>query len=372
MDVRCIFERLIYPKSKNDDDDFRIVEYRVVNSSNELFTNNSLFIAKGNFLPLDNGVEVVLTGEKISDKYGDSFTVKTFKVEIPKTEIGMRSVLTQKPRVISEKKYNDLYSVFKDKLLDNIVKNNGVFKNEKSITKENIQAFQSKIVPKLLKSFAYNNLSMFEVPQNSVDDLVAKRGKMVIEDITVHPHVLSINHLINYTQAEILRNKYNGSKNEATRLLSGILEIVRQAEEGGRFFIKSSGHTCCEINEFIKKVKNLLEIEDSNIINKCINKAIDLKLLKLYVDDATQHVFVYGEQAYLAETGISNNIKKFLLQRRTNIQNLESMIGREEVRNNFALAPEQKKAVEEGLQNKIVVITGGPGTGKSATSSTIK
>lgn len=85
-------------------------------------------------------------------------------------------------------------------------------------------------------------------------------------------------------------------------------------------------------------------------------------------------VFVYLQNSYLAETNIVKLIKNFnrnSFKKSTKVE-LDEFLKIYQDRNGFSLAENQKLAVDLLANNKISILTGGPGSGKTTTVKAVK
>jgi len=104
----------------------------------------------------------------------------------------------------------------------------------------------------------------------------------------------------------------------------------------------------------VDKVKVYQAIED-------LSKETLLVIEKIGQDKA-----VYLKPLYLSEIGVAKGLKELSQTRQKAIRiDIEKAVSWFEARHAITLAPEQRDAISSAIKEKILVITGGPGTGKT-------
>lgn len=369
--IKGIFLEKIFPKTDEDDDDFKIVKYLVTSDPSGLEVPYQISV-KGYGLPESLGIESTLyLKSKEESKYGDTFICDKVIIDIPKTKIGMEITLTKTSKIISLDKFNKLYNQYKERTLYDLITDGPAYK-DKLITqtnKEALEDFKNFLTNSFVRAIVFKAGLSEEVANGIVDSYKDKS----IFILKTNPHALVLKKAISFSTAEELIKNYNASRKTLERFLSVGLESIRRAEKGGKF-IKVSGASCIEYNHALKVAIEILDIADNDAIKKKMSdvfiKLQELKLISPYIHG--KKVYLYLADGFKAEVDLAENINKFIKQGNINIKNIDRMIENQENKNGFKLAPEQRKAVTAALTHKIAVITGGPGTGKSATSSTIK
>lgn len=367
--VKAVFLEKIYPKDE-EDDDYKIVKYMVTEDPSGSDVPYKIKV-KGYGIPEHYGAEFILElSGKEENEFGVTYTAKDFTVDIPKTLLGMKFALVKAAKVFQEDKFNHLYEKYGERLVFNLIFDDKILKDS-NITDANINAIKDFRAFVTL-SFTKSIFTAYGLSLDIIKPLYEKHREGLIRILKTDPHMLAVDSVVPFNLAESLVKKYNLKKDTKNRFLSVGLEVLRRNEQGGNF-IKISGGSCIEYNKAVSTFVKIADVDNINV-KKC---AYDVfaKLQKMNRVVAYMHknrVYLYSSDCFKAEVTLSQNIKKFLSEGKINIRSLEKMIQKKEKDNGFTLAPEQKKAVMEGLTNKITVITGGPGTGKSATSSTIK
>ena len=144
------------------------------------------------------------------------------------------------------------------------------------------------------------------------------------------------------------------------RIRSGILYTLQQAA--------AEGHTYLPMEELTQRACQLLEVDGEHIEKHYMNLAIDRKLIMRQKDDATQ---IYASTFYYMEANTATMLKQLDVSYKATDEEIEKRIKRIEKQTNMELDEQQICAVKEAVRNGLLIITGGPGTGKTTTINTI-
>ena len=144
------------------------------------------------------------------------------------------------------------------------------------------------------------------------------------------------------------------------RIRSGILYVLLQAS--------SEGHTYLPMEELTNRTSQLLEVDGEYIEKHYMNLAIDRKIIMRQKDDSTQ---IYATVFYHMEANTAAMLKKLDVSYDVKDSEIERRIKHIEKQTNIELDEQQICAVKEAVRNGLLIITGGPGTGKTTTINTI-
>ncbi len=177
-------------------------------------------------------------------------------------------------------------------------------------------------------------------------------GRESIKVVTENPYRLAQDIFgIGFLTADKIASKLGMPKDSPVRAEAGILYVLNRLADDGHVFYPD--------RPLLDECTNILDIE-SDIITGALDELIhENKVVK--EGDA-----VYLSGYYAAETAISDGLRliadtpgKYLpYNRETAIQKVQKEMG-------ITLAPAQMRAVQKALDSKVLVLTGGPGTGKT-------
>lgn len=161
---------------------------------------------------------------------------------------------------------------------------------------------------------------------------------------------------IGFEKADKMAQKMGIDLNSRSRISSGIEYVLNSST-------MSSGHVCLKREELSVECEKILMC-DKELIDAEIEEMLRSGRLKSYRRDGFE--FVFERMAYINEEFIAK--KLLLLDKlcpRVSIGDIHEFIHKEEVLNGFSYAKLQKEAICEALSSGVMLLTGGPGTGKT-------
>ncbi len=144
------------------------------------------------------------------------------------------------------------------------------------------------------------------------------------------------------------------------RIRSGIQYALLQAS--------NEGNTYLPMPELTQRASALLEIEPEYIEKHYMNLAMDRKIIMRQVDDVTQ---IYASAFFYMEANTATMLKQLDATFDVPDIEIEASLRQIEKQTKMDLDEHQVEAVKEAVRNGVLVITGGPGTGKTTTINTI-
>ena len=144
------------------------------------------------------------------------------------------------------------------------------------------------------------------------------------------------------------------------RIRSGIQYALLQAS--------GEGHTYLPMEELTGRASQLLGLEPEYIENHYMNLAMDRKIIMRQVDGVTQ---MYSSAFFYMEANTATMLKQLDVSYDVPDIEIEMRLRQIEKQTKMDLDEHQVEAVKEAVRNGVLVITGGPGTGKTTTINTI-
>lgn len=128
------------------------------------------------------------------------------------------------------------------------------------------------------------------------------------------------------------------------------------------------GHIYLPERELISSVTELLGIGETDIAHELEELSADKVIIRRQEED---EVLYYSSYMYYMELNCARMLLDLNCSFRVDGDRIDSVISNIERSRDISLAGMQKKAVEEALHNGVIVVTGGPGTGKTTTIDAI-
>lgn len=144
------------------------------------------------------------------------------------------------------------------------------------------------------------------------------------------------------------------------RIRSGILYVLLQAS--------AEGHTYLPEEELTRRTGQLLEVGEEQIEKQYMDLAIERKIIMKQGENQTQ---IYAASFYYMEANTATMLKQLNVSYDVPDLEIEERVRRIEKQTGMELDEHQMTAVKEAVRNGLLIITGGPGTGKTTTINTI-
>ena len=144
------------------------------------------------------------------------------------------------------------------------------------------------------------------------------------------------------------------------RIRSGLLYILLQATAEGHVFLPQ--------RILLERASALLGVAAAYMEKHIMDLAIDRKIVVKEValrEGAQTEPVIYASQYYQLELHVAQMLKELALEDTVDEERMEAQLVRLEKSGNVELDEKQRQAVVEAVKNGLLVITGGPGTGKT-------
>ncbi|MDQ5983049.1 MAG: ATP-dependent RecD-like DNA helicase [Eubacteriales bacterium SKADARSKE-1] len=179
--------------------------------------------------------------------------------------------------------------------------------------------------------------------------------------ISSNPYILCDEPInIDFDKADKIAIESNTENDNICRIRAGIIFVLTHN--------MNNGHTCLPKDRLNEACTKFLEI-DIEKVNSALTQLLNEG--NLQSDIISEREFIFLNKMYMSETYIAsrlNMIIKFTAQR---IDSIEDKIISIEKEQNLLYADLQKEAIRKALQEGILILTGGPGTGKTTTLNAI-
>ena len=161
---------------------------------------------------------------------------------------------------------------------------------------------------------------------------------------------------IGFEKADAMAQKLGFGVDGYERICSGILHMMK-------YRITQNGHVCLTEDKLIGAAAKLLEVSEERV-KEALSELFKQNKLRAVTYDGIK--FIYDKESYDCEKYIARKLD--LLDKvcvPASAQDMEAFILREERKSGMEYAPLQRKAIASALESGVMVLTGGPGTGKT-------
>ena len=295
--------------------------------------------------------------------YGDQIRVEQFEKIVPETKKDIEKYLASGVvKGIGAKTAKKIVEHFGEKTLEIMEQDPQRLSEIKGISKKKaLEVGESYHEQRSLRKVMMF-LQQFGITPTYAVKIYKKFGEQTIEVVQENPYRLADEIFgIGFKIADRIAQKIGINHDSTYRICSGIRYVL--AEFSG------SGHVYMPRNELVVETAEMLGVIPE-LIEPCL---IELQLQKVLVQERLEEEeAVYLSSFYYAELGVCKRLTDVYTEGFSEVvQELEGKIERIEQKNKIQLAENQKEAVRQVFSQGMLVITGGPGTGKTTTINTI-
>ncbi|SOC36385.1 SF1B family DNA helicase RecD2 [Ureibacillus acetophenoni] len=296
-------------------------------------------------------------------KYGQQFQAETFEKEVPATEQGVVHYLSsdlfpgvgrKTAEIIVEKLGADaIKKIMEDPSALDIIPR---LKEDKKVaireTLEQNLGLERIIIQ--LNQWGFGpqlGMKIYQTYREDTISLLTENPYRLIEDVEG----------VGFNRADELGAKLGITGNHPDRIKAAVIHVLTNAS-------LSDGHVYLDAEQVLPQVKAILEqSQREEIPYDAISKAvIEMREESKICGEETR---LYLPSLYFSEIGIASKIIELLSQnkkqQRFTKDDIRKAIGEVEERFNVTYAETQASAIECALNSSVMILTGGPGTGKT-------
>ncbi|NGX61419.1 MAG: ATP-dependent RecD-like DNA helicase [Chlamydiae bacterium] len=318
---------------------------------------HDLTTAVGNMPGLQAGESLRLLGEwKLNPTHGTQFVVKECHIERPSDVVGIQKYLASgMVRGIGPTYAKRIVEMFQEKTLEIIDEEPHRLLEVEGIGEKRVETIErcwgeQKTIREVMVF-----LQKYGVSPAFAQKLFKIYGTDTIERLQENPYTLAREiRGVGFKSADKIATSLGFPKEANQRIDAGIEHVLLE--------LADDGHTCYPIEGFCEKAQEILEVPVRG---------------RFEVLEQEERIILEGEKIWLkglwlAEKGIVREIKRIKEGlsplRRVDREKAPAWA---EQQLKISLAPNQKEAVAASLEEKLHIITGGPGTGKSTITKAI-
>ena len=359
----CQFDKLLYPRVADASTvDYMIAIYRPLEIIRDTDGDMlSQIKAVGYCLPIAENLRYRLNGHWAKHpKHGLQFEVEGYEEVISHTKEGIIGYLSSgQIKGVGPRIAEKIYDAFGQNTLDVLDHEPEKLMAIRGISKKKLE----KIRDSYLASRGARDVIAFLAPHgvtaNRAIKIYREYGTETLDIVRKHPYRLVEMAGIAFKSADKLAMSLGLPAVSPERVDEALMYAISEAE--------MEGHLCLEKHDFLRRCLRLLETPEITE---------DMAAGRAYHLVQENRLVCYDGYVYRSTTAtVENNIAFHITQQMKATvepyEHLDLAIMGEERKLKIRLAPEQRDAVKMALTSKFCVITGGPGTGKTAVQKAI-
>jgi len=347
--LRCVVERITY---QNPENGYSVMRVKV-KGYDELVT------LVGNLLEVPAGSVLLCEGDwKVDKRYGSQFVAQTWEEVMPATLYGIEKYLgSGLVKGIGPKFAQLIVSRFGLDTIEIIETDIKRLYEVPGIGQKRVE----KIAESWEKQKDIKNVMLFlqgyGVSTAYAAKIYRQYGKESIDTVKTNPYKLADDIWgIGFKTADTIASKMGYEKNDLRRLKSGVKYTLNHMAEEGNVY--------AEEEQLVKSAIELLDADEAPV-RQAISEMLQSEDL---IADAEA---IYMPPFYYAEVGTANRLNKLLDCVEGSLFNIIPDISVISKQTGIEYDEVQAEAIREAVSSKVMVLTGGPGTGKTTTTQGI-
>lgn len=326
-----------------------------------------LFTATGYMPYLSEGESVALSGNWTTHPdYGEQFRVSYYETVLPSDEEAILKYLSSGIVAgIREATAKKLIEKFGKDVLDVMLREPERMAEIKGISKEKAKKIGEAFAELQSMQSIVMFLQRYNVSANMAVRVHNVLGTRAVETIKENPYILADKiDGISFKTSDTIAFNMGVPKNSILRIKTGVKYILQNAAY-------TSGHTYLPKSVLIEHAAYTLKVEEAEVEGAVSELVLTREIFIDNVENTeVYYLYPYYEAEYYVArrlSSIANHVPKFTMTEKQT----EKAIDEIEERENISLAAEQRNAVRTAVFSDCMVLTGGPGTGKTTTINTI-
>ena len=318
----------------------------------------------GSISYINAGEFITANGEFVQHAiYNMQFSIKSYEFKTPDDEKSVRRYLSSGAiKGIGEKMAERIVNTFKEDTFRIMEEEPERLAEIKGISMTKAMDIAAQLVDKRDMRKAMIFLQDYGINMNLANKIYSHYGQNIYTIIKQNPYKLADDiDGIGFKIADDIAVKVGIRVDSDFRIKSGIFYILQQAS--------MQGHIYLPMEELEVGVKGLLLIDIPDIEKFIMDLVIDKRLVVKITPDGTKNV--YAAIYYYMELSVAKRLTDLEVHTAENEEYFEKRIAEIEKNTKIELDDIQKTAVKTAVENGLMVITGGPGTGKTTTINTI-
>ncbi|MGA2316963.1 MAG: ATP-dependent RecD-like DNA helicase [Thermodesulfobacteriota bacterium] len=349
--IHGLLERISY---HNEENDFVVAKLRE-KEKKELTT------IIGNLSGINSGESLKLTGKWVHNKrFGEQFQVETFEVTVPATLLGIQKYL-------ASGLIKGIGSIMSERIVEKFGLHTLEVIEKKPERLSEVEGIGPKRISMIIKAWVEHKeikeimifLQGHGVSAAYSAKIYKQYGDQSIETVRENPYRLANDiYGVGFITADKIAQNLGIDRNSLIRAKAGLIYILNRLTEEGHVYYPES--------QLIHKAKEILSVDEEIIILAVKELSKEKELFLEDLDPDGNLKAVYLAPFHVAETGVAQMLMN-LKESPSNIRPIhpEKAIEWVQQKLNIELGRRQEEAVLLAATSKGLIITGGPGTGKT-------
>jgi len=352
MYLKGIYKRNIF----NSQDGYIVGLLKVKDNDIDSLLNDKTITFTGYFSNINIEDNLILNGYfTVHNKYGEQFSVTNYEIIMPDSENGIITFLSSDIfKGIGENKARKIYDYLGDDAINIIINDKERLLEIKGITKKNIEVLYNTLIE--YEDSVDTIVKLNEIGFSSRDSSALyhkyknKVLRLVDEDIY---QLIDAERNFNFKKIDVIALKLGYLKDDIRRIKGGIIYVINEV-------VNTIGDTYLSFDETYNYLNRALLLTiDIEVFNKALTELINEE--KIVLDDYKYYI----KKMYDAEHNIAKRLVYLNNKKDNEYKNLDKLLEKSSNDNGILYSDDQILAIKNSFLKNFLIITGGPGTGKT-------
>lgn len=294
--------------------------------------------------------------------YGEQFLMESYELKEPEDQYSMERYLASGAiKGIGQALATRIVKKFGEGTFRVIVEDPGRLAEVKGISIRLAMEIYRQFEEKRDMRSAMMFLQKYNITGNLAVRIYQEYGQRMYDIIKENPYRLAEDITgVGFKTADEIAKRVGLGNDSDYRVKAGILYILLQAS--------GEGHVYLPEEDLIQKAKVLLFTEEEAVQRQLMSLSIEKKII---IKQSAKENLVYSSVFYYMELNVGRMLHDLNIDNELDDNYFYNRLGLLERQFNIELDEQQRLAVHESMKHGLLIITGGPGTGKTTTINTI-
>jgi exodeoxyribonuclease V alpha subunit len=349
--VSGFVERIKY---RNEDNGYTVLS--LINEGKE-------YTLVGNFHYISEGEMVEAVGAMTEHPvYGEQMTVETYEIKTPEDTAAMERYLGSGAiKGVGAALAARIVKRFKADTFRILEEEPERLSEVKGVSEKMAMAISQQVEQKKEMRQAMMFLQEYGISMNLAAKIYQEYGPRLYGIIKENPYQMADDiQGVGFKMADEIARKVGIFTDSDFRIKCGVLYSLLQAT--------SNGHTYLPEEDLLSQSSELLKVDRQLIEKHLMDMQLDKRLV---IRETEGRRVVYASQYYYMELNAAKMLHDLNIRGRMPESDIQSKLLKLQKEEQIELDDKQVKAVVEAVNSGLLILTGGPGTGKTTTINTI-
>ncbi|WP_124068126.1 ATP-dependent RecD-like DNA helicase [Clostridium sp. E02] len=317
----------------------------------------------GNFHYISEGERIEVVGFMTEHPvYGDQMTVETYEIKAPEDTIAMERYLGSGAiKGVGAALAARVVRRFKADTFRIMEEEPERLSEVKGISEKLAMSISNQVEQKKEMRQAMMFLQEYGISMNLAVKIYQEYGPRLYSIIKENPYQMADDISgVGFKMADEIARKVGIFTDSDFRIKSGVLYTLLQAT--------ANGHTYLPEDELLSQASELLKVERLDIEKHLMDMQLDKRLV---IRETDKKRTIYSSLYYYMELNTAKMLHDLNIRGQMPEEEIRKKLLKLQKEEQIELDEKQVKAVVEAVNSGLLIITGGPGTGKTTTINTI-